>query len=231
MLIFIDKKAPPPAKKNLTKWGKVVEFETSGIVYDAISGHPDIFIFQWPGGLVVSPDLPEKYLQLLSGHDIITGSRNCGPKYPDTAPYNALYTSYGLLHNTRVSASEILSSHAKNIYCNQAYTRCNSIQAGDIILTSDKGIENILKKENIPVFHISPERVLLEGFKHGFFGGCCGIFGNTFFVCGSLTYLDEGEKVYEIITSQGFQIVELYPGPPRDVGGIFLFKIQGNAEF
>ena len=223
MLIFIDKKAPDQAKKNLTKWGQVVEFETSGVVYDAISGHPDIFIFQWPGGLVVSPDLPEKYLQLLSGNDIITGSRNCGPKYPDTAPYNALYTSYGLLHNTRVSASEILLSHAKNIHCNQAYTRCNSIQAGDMIFTSDKGIENALKKENIPVLYIYPGKILLDGFDHGFFGGCCGISEKTFFICGDLSYLDKGGQLREILTSNGFQIEELYPGPPFDTGGIYFF--------
>jgi hypothetical protein len=221
MLIFIDKRAPLQAKKILAEWGRVVEFETSEVVYDAISGHPDIFIYQWPAGLIVSPDLPRKYLKLLSGHNITSGTKKCGPKYPDTAPYNALYTSFGLLHNTRVSASEVLSSHEKHIHCNQAYTRCSSIQVGDSILTSDKGIENILKKENIPVFYISSEKVILKGFAHGFFGGCCGITGNTFFICGSLAYLDVGEKVREIITSQGFQIVELYSGPPVDVGGIF----------
>ncbi len=221
MLIFIDKRAPVQAKKNLSEWGRVVEFETSGIVYDTISGHPDIFIYQWPGGLVVSPDLPQYYLELLSGHDIITGTKKCGPKYPDTAPYNALYTSFGLLHNTRISASEVLSSHGKQIHCNQAYTRCNAIEAGGTILTSDKGIENVLKSENIPVLYISPERVLLEGFQHGFFGGCCGIFGNTFFICGSLAYLDEGGKLREILMSNGLQINELYPGAPMDIGGIF----------
>ena len=221
MLIFIDKKAPTPAKKNLTKWGKVVEFETSGVVYDAISGHPDIFFYQWPGGLIVSPDLPQHYLELLSGQNIIMGTKRCGTKYPDTAPYNALYTSFGLLHNTRVSSSEILSTHKKQIHCIQAYTRCNAIEAGGTILTSDKGIESVLKKENIPVFYISHERVLLEGFKHGFFGGCCGISGNTFFTCGSLAYLDEGPQLHEILISKGFQIKELYPGPLIDVGGIF----------
>ncbi|MBW6480367.1 MAG: hypothetical protein K0B37_13150 [Bacteroidales bacterium] len=221
MLIFIDKRAPLQAKENLARWGQVIEFETTGIVYNAISGHPDIFIYQWPGGLVVSPDLPQKYLKLLSGYSIITGTRNCGIKYPDTAPYNALYTSYGLLHNTRISASEVLSSHEKRIHCNQAYTRCNTIQAGDFILTSDKGIENILKKENIPVFYICPEKILLEGFTHGFFGGCCGISGNSFFICGNMKFFDEEDKLRDIIASQGFKIEELYHGPPVDVGGIF----------
>jgi hypothetical protein len=220
MLIFIDKRAPDQAKKKLLHWGRVVEFETNGIVYNAISGHPDIFMYQWPGGLVVSPDLPQHYLELLSGYDIITGTKRCGMKYPDTAPYNALYTPYGLLHNVHISASEILSTHKKHIHCSQAYTRCNTIQVGDVILTSDKGIENILKMENIPVFYISPEKILLEGFRHGFFGGCCGISGNSFFICGSLKYFEEGDKLHDLITSQGFRIEELYQGPPVDVGGI-----------
>lgn len=223
MLIFIDKRAPDQAKKKLLHWGRVVEFETNGIVYDAISGHPDIFMYQWPGGLVVSPDLPQQYLELLSGNDIIMGTKRCGVKYPDTAPYNALYTSYGLLHSMHVSAPEILSTHKKHIHCSQAYTRCNAIQVGDVILTSDKGIENNLHRENIPVFYVSPEKVLLEGFKHGFFGGCCGILQKTFFICGKLEYLDNGDKLREVIALQGFQIEELHQGQPVDVGGIFFF--------
>lgn len=225
MLIFLDKRAPLQVRRSLEKWGTVIDFETDGIVYDAISGHPDIFIFQSPGGAVVSPDLPERYIDVLRAHKVknVTGSKNCGWKYPDTAPYNALYTSYGILHNTIVTAPEIKEKHTNLVHCNQAYTRCNTIQAGDLIITSDKGIEKVLQDKNIPVIYVNPENILLPGFGNGFFGGCCGVKDNTLFVCGSISFLEEEEILRTRLTQLNISITELYKGPLVDVGGIFFF--------
>lgn len=224
-LIFLDKKAPLQARKSLENWGTVVDFETKGIVYDAISGHPDIFMFQWPGGVVVSPDLPEGYIHALEekNANIIAGSRKCGKKFPDTAYYNALYTSYGILHNTRLTTPEISRVHEDLIHCNQAYSRCNAIQAGDFIISSDKGIEKTLKHNNIPVIYVNPENIILPGFSNGFFGGCCGIINNTLFVCGSISFLEEEHILRARLAEQNINIIELYDGPPFDVGGIFFF--------
>ena len=223
ILIFLDKKAPLQARRSLEKRGTVIDFETDGIVYDSISGHPDIFMFQWPGGVVVSPDLPEKYTDVLQkkNANIVTGSIKNGRKYPDTAHYNALYTSYGILHNTRLTTPEIRQAHKNLIHCNQAYTRCNAIQAGDLIITSDRGIEEALKNNNIPVIYVNPDNIILPGFRNGFFGGCCGIIDNTLFVCGSISFLEEEHTMRARLTEQNISIIELYDGPPFDVGGIF----------
>ena len=70
MLIIVDKKIPGKAKEKLSAsfpvrqvGGNILELETEGIVYPAISGHPDIFFCKTPQMLVVSPSLPNKYLQ------------------------------------------------------------------------------------------------------------------------------------------------------------------------
>ncbi len=65
MLIIVDKKIPAEAKEKLSAYGTLLELETEGIVYPAISGHPDIFFCKTPQTLIVSPSLPEKYIHKL----------------------------------------------------------------------------------------------------------------------------------------------------------------------
>jgi hypothetical protein len=226
MLILIDKKAPDEVKHKLSEYGRVVFLETSGIVYDAISGHPDIFIFQHPGGLVTAPCLPGviKNELMKTSIPVTTGDQILGAKYPETAIYNSLYTSYGVLHNTTVSDPKILESHHEAIHCSQAYTRCNAIQVGDIIITSDKGIEKTLLQKNIPAYYVDPQGIVLHGFNNGFFGGCCGIHENKLFICGSLKHLKKGINIRKLADDENFDIIELYPGPLMDVGGIFFIE-------
>jgi hypothetical protein len=228
MLILIDKRVPEEVKHHLSEYGRVVFLETSGIVYDSISGHPDIFIFQHPGGLVIAPCLPGdiKNELMKTGIPVIIGDQVLGAKYPETAFYNALYTSYGVLHNTIVSDPKILNSHQNTIHCRQAYTRCNAIQIGNIIITSDRGIEKTLIQKNIPVFYVEPEGIVLQGFTNGFFGGCCGVHENKLFICGSLKHLKKGNNIRKIANDKNFEIIELYPGPLLDVGGIFFIDNQ-----
>ncbi len=60
MLIIVDKKIPWEAKDKLSVSGTVLELETEGIVYPAISGHPDIFFCKTPQMLVISPKSSRK---------------------------------------------------------------------------------------------------------------------------------------------------------------------------
>jgi len=71
------------------------------------------------------------------------------------------------------------------------------------------------------VLYVSPESILLEGFPHGFFGGCCGVWEDKVFVNGSLSLHPDGEKIREFLVSLGYEIVELNEGPLTDVGSIF----------
>ena len=67
---------------------------------------------------------------------------------------------------------------------------------------------------------ISPHGILLEGFPHGFFGGCCGIWKDKVFINGSLDHFPEGEKVRQYLKDLGYEVVELYDGPLTDAGSI-----------
>jgi hypothetical protein len=76
MLIIADRRIPAEAKEKLSAVGTLLELETEGIVYPAISGHPDIFFCKTPEMLIVHPDLPEYYFEQLRKYQIqfITGN-------------------------------------------------------------------------------------------------------------------------------------------------------------
>jgi hypothetical protein len=226
MLIIADKRLPEPAKKVLSQSGKLIEIESSGIVYDAISGHPDIFFCQCETKLLAAPNTSHIIIDQLIENNInwFHGRKTLLGKYPETAHYNAVVTENLLIHNLKITDPEILkiSENKEHIHVEQGYTRCNLISLNERgFITSDKGIESVLANSGRNVFFVDPSEILLPGFKNGFFGGCCGIKGNQLFVAGSLLFLNNGDQIKAFAENCGFEIIELYDGPLIDGGGIF----------
>ncbi len=223
MLILCDSKMPSVAKTGLAMYGEVVEFATEGITYDAISGHPDIFFCKTPGGLVVAPNLSEKYFSILDQNAIkyTKGSLPVGKKYPLSARYNSLVTEKYIIQNSEIADPVIaeLNPAYKIIPVKQGYVQCNLLALpNDTFITSDRGIEKSLKQHDLEVLFVDPSCVQLDGFEHGFFGGACGINKSKIFVCGSLSFFAEYQAVVKFIEKAGVQIVELNEGRPLDIG-------------
>ena len=83
------------------------------------------------------------------------------------------------------------------------------------------------------VFHHTPKKnglnclltekgsVILEGYKEGFIGGCCGMIApDLLAVAGSLEYHKSGRDIIMFCRKYGVNIAELYDGPLLDIGGI-----------
>lgn len=226
-LIIIDKKIPEEAKIKLSGYGDLLELETIGITYDAISGHPDIFFSVLNNDLIVAPNLPQKFREALKKHGISyhLGEQTVGKKYPESSIYNIVSTSQFLIHNLKHTdlAVKDLAMGLDQIHVEQAYTRCNLIALkNERFITSDKGIEKALKKHSLEVFYANPDGIILPGFKNGFIGGCTGISGNQLFLIGSLHHYSLGDKLRKQINAWGYEVVELYNGPVFD-GGSVLF--------
>lgn len=227
MLILVDKKIPEQALKSLEKRGEVVLFETKGITYDAISGHPDIFFCQSPCGLIVAPNTPDKYLNILKSKKIkfTFGNNNIECKYPFTSFYNALVTSQNIVHNRKYTDNKILELNKNKRFTNvnQSYSRCSCVYVNGLYLTSDMGIYKAITAEGFSAYYIRPDSIVLSGFKHGFWGGCCGVYNNQLFVSGNLNYLFREDK-QKLCGNSNLDIVELYSGPLYDVGGILFIE-------
>lgn len=229
MLILLDRKMPEAAKEKLAAYGQIVEFATEGITYEAISGHPDIFFCPTPAGLIVAPNLPEKYFSILDQNNIhyIKGSLPVGREYPETARYNSLVTDKFIIQNARSCDPVIrnLNKEHEIIETKQGYVRCNLIALpNETFITSDRGIEKSLNQRSLEVLFVDPTCVKLDGFERGFFGGACGLHDNTLFVCGSLKYFKEKKFIESFVARAGISIIELYDGPPVDVGTILFLK-------
>lgn len=225
MLIIADHRLPEEAKSKLRKEGELLEFKTPGVVYDAISGHPDIFMCQTSQQLILSPQTPREIVESLTKHSIkfTFGRKNTGFNHPETSHYNAVVAGEFLIHNLKFTDTEILqtSDNSKRIHINQGYTGCNLLPLGkNHFITSDEGIYKTLKSR-FNILYVSPKGILLKNFEHGFIGGTAGFLDNKVFFAGSLKHFPEGNRVSGFLHDLDFDIIELCDGPLIDGGGIF----------
>jgi hypothetical protein len=238
MLIIVDKKIPREAKDKLSAICNLLELETEGIVYSAISGHPDIFFCKTPQVLVLSPNLPENYLdkirQLNISFIIGNPSSILHPppptlQYPESVRYNAAVNEHYLVHRVEFTDPIILQTcHTqKKVPVKQAYTRCNLLLLkDDHYLTSDQGIHKNLKRTGLVGICVSPEGIVLPGFPNGFIGGAMGLLNDNVYITGSLSHYPEGQAVKEFLEALKYEIVELYAGPLFDGGGILFMNYK-----
>ncbi|MFZ4740233.1 MAG: DUF6873 family GME fold protein [Bacteroidales bacterium] len=231
MYIIIDYKIPNEAKINLAEYGQLIEFKTEGITYDAISSHPDIFCCQTSDKFIVAPNTPTYLIDFFQTNKIehTIGKKEVGIKYPQSSHYNAVVTDRFLIHNLKQTDEKIVESCSfKTILSvNQGYTRCNLISLGqNNFITSDKGIYNQLQTQHdIKIKYVNPDKILLPDVNNGFFGGCCGISRDKFFIIGNLKYFVDSLSIKEFATSLGLKIVELYDGPLYDGGSILFIDV------
>ncbi|MBN1339368.1 MAG: hypothetical protein JXA03_08595 [Bacteroidales bacterium] len=225
MPAIVSKNIPGKAIVNLAGFTEVILFETRGIVYDAIACHPDVFFCQAGEKMIYSPLLPQIIINRLTSLDIplLEGQSGPGKKYPETAAFNAVCTGDALIHNLMATDGRILSEahHLQQIHVEQGYCRCNLLFTDQrSYITSDRGIHLKLEREGFSGLYVDPRGILLPGFGHGFFGGACGISGDTVYFTGSLGQYPEGKKAASFLESHGLKIVELCTGPLFDGGGI-----------
>ncbi|HZK06798.1 MAG TPA: hypothetical protein VFC92_01225 [Bacteroidales bacterium] len=230
MLIIVDAKIPAMAKVALSAMGQLLELATDGIVYPAISGHPDIFFCRAGQELVVAPDLPAHYLETLLSHGIKTifGDSPLGMKYPATAHYNAVVTNKYLIHHPAITDRAItdLCINKNVLAVKQGYTRCNLMMVGEkYALTSDPGIGRILEQAGIETLFVDPRQVRLPGFGNGFFGGCCGILHDTLYVLAGQESFAQSAEIEVFAADAGYKTHWLTAGvAPFDGGGIFFIE-------
>jgi hypothetical protein len=225
MLIIADKKIPAEAKEKLSAYGTLLELETEGIVYPAISGHSDIFFCKTPQTLIVSPSLPEKYIHKLQEQQVqfIPGNQASSIQHPASVYYNAAVNNRYLVHRLEFTDPVVLQHcHTlKKIPVKQGYTRCNLLLLkNDHYITSDAGIHKNLARAGLNGIFVAPTGIILPGFPNGFIGGAMGLVDDTIFVIGSLIHYDEGNDVRKFLEDLDYTIVELYDGPLFDAGGI-----------
>ena len=226
MFIIVDERMPVAAMRRLAEYGTVIEFPVHEHVFSPISAHPDVFITQLGHELVVAPNVNTAFVELLNEKKIQStfGLRQIGSEHPDTTGYNVVITDTHIIQNPKYTDSSVLERCANKISIDvkQAYARCSAIHVGrNRFITSDMSIYTALSDAAMDVLLVKTDSIQLLGLKYGLFGGCCGFYENTLFICGSLNNYADSEKVRIFTQERGISIVELYEGALVDVGGLF----------
>ncbi len=216
----------PEALDTLEKIATPILFSSKDIAYPSLSGHIDVFLFQHNNTLVAAPNTPSFYLSLFDTHNIgyIFGEtpitvNNC-------TAYNVAANNSIALHNFKHTDSVVIKTikHLNQINCSQAYSRCSTLLLENAAITSDKGIEKALIKNNIDTLYVNQKDILLPGHTMGCFGGCCGTTDNTVVINGNLDHHSQGNEIRQFIAKNGYNIIELSNTALLDVGSIFFVK-------
>jgi hypothetical protein len=225
MLFIASQNIAPPALRKLEKLGQVILFMTKGVTYPAIAGHPDIFFCMTDMELIASRAVPENVLRQLedAGVELVLSAGIPQTSYPGSALFNAVVTDRYLIHRTDITDISIKNRclEKQHIHVNQAYTRCNLLIPDErLYITSDAGILKALEQAGIHTLYINPETILLAGFRHGFFGGCCGIWRDKLLVHGSIKDLQGRKEILNMLEKIHIEVIELVDGPLTDIGSI-----------
>ena len=227
MWAIIDSRAPKEAIEKLKETFDVLEFQSKGITYEEVSGHPDIFIFQDENQLIIAPNSPKELIDFLNKHKVnfTLGKKEVGTELNNSTQYNCITTKNHLFHKKGFTDEAILKTHNNKEFVNlpQAYTRCSLTKLNENnFITSDVGIQKELKNQGFNTLLVNPKNIKLPGYPYGFFGGTNGIYKNNFYLIGSLDHIENSKVISEFIIKNKLNLIELYDGPLYDGGGIFM---------
>lgn len=227
MLAIIDYRSSKIAIENLAKFAnEILLFKSKNITYESISCHPDIFIYQDSENFIIAPNSPVELFNFLKKYNLKfqIGNANVGDDFKNSVLFNCVSSNDLFLHKIKHTDDSILNvnSHKKFINIPQAYTRCSMLHIGNnVFITSDKGIENVLKNNNLECFYFSPTEIKIIEHKNGFLGGTCGIFQNKIFFNGNIFKHKNGLEFANFLEKNQLEIVCLHNDFLYDGGGIF----------
>lgn len=196
---------------------------------EPVDGHPDMVMhpvdFQT---FVVAPNVYDYYRNVLEDKSIkvIKGGKTLSRNYPEDIAYNVARIGRYAVHNTK-HTDQVLKYYLEEagiefIHVNQGYTKCSVAALGDNkALTSDLTLHEKLKSYNIDCMYINPEVVRLEGYNHGFIGGCAGLINEEIFLStGKIHDKNILNSLKKFIKSAGYIYEEASSGQIIDLGSL-----------
>ncbi|MDO5303313.1 MAG: hypothetical protein Q4E84_05365 [Clostridia bacterium] len=215
MKAYISKKANNNLRKYLDDLGYTpVSVATEGIVYDAVSCHPDIFMCKLGAG----DDAPIVFAE----------EKEIGYEYPGDIAFNAACTGKYFIHNLKYTNPRLLKKARELgmtlVNVRQGYSKCSIVIIDEkSIITYDKGIaKSCAQYEDLAVLLVEPGHCVLESFDTGFLGGCSGRACNKVIFNGNLESHPDFEKIKAFIESRGLECVWFSEFKLTDIGSIII---------
>ena len=162
----------------------------------------------------------------LSKYKTVRCENSVGKNYPENAILNFLYLNNKLYGKASAIDNSIREYCLKNCIeirnVNQGYAGCSTLVVNNkAVVTSDISIEKALKNDGAEVLLISPGHIRLEGFDHGFIGGCSGTIDKKVFFLGNLHDHPDCDRIISFISRHDAEYEILCEDIPlTDIGGI-----------
>lgn len=224
---FVDYRISKEEKYNLESLGcTVITCPPSPLLYEAISGHPDILVHLISNKkVIVHKDIDFNFIQLLENLNLEIHYSLDALK--DTYPYDIILNAVNLkdyfIHNLKFTDKNLLNNLSKKklINVNQGYTKCSTaIIKDNAIITSDTSIYQALKNEPIDVLLLPSGDIILPGLDYGFIGGTCGKVDDKIVFYGTLEKYKYGDLVLDFLKKHQMIPFYLSDTPLIDRGSI-----------
>ncbi|MGH4124876.1 MAG: DUF6873 family GME fold protein [Clostridium sp.] len=199
----------------------------SNLLYDAVSGHPDMLMHILGHSIMVHKDMDNKFIRELDllNYKVYKSNSTLQIKYPYNISLNALCIGNLFVHSTNYTDTNLLSlfKSKKIINVKQGYTKCSTcIVNNHAIITSDVSIAKALSFEKIDVLLVPPGDILLPGLNYGFVGGATGLIeDNVLAFYGHLDNYLYGKEVLKFLNKHKVEPAFLRNGKLVDRGSIF----------
>lgn len=233
-LALVDGRVPYDIEKSLAdKKIRLIKTKKIKELYDAISYHPDIMLCHvGENEIVAAPNIPESVIYSLEneGFKIIYGKKVLSGKYPLDIPYNvALFGKHAVCnmkHADDVLLDVLTGKGYKIINVNQGYAKCSiSIINADALVTSDRGIHNILSENNFKSLLITPGHIRLFEMNYGFIGGAAGrISSSDIAFLGDVNLHPDATKINNFLNDNNKQPISLGKNQMIDLGTLIPLK-------
>lgn len=233
MYAFTDYRITDEEILNLSKLNiEVIKIPKCNRVYEAINGHPDIQINVLKNStnnkLIVHKDISEDFRNILEEKNIkyIVSEKSLERSYPSDIILNALILKDYFIHTLAYTDENLFNSQISKINVNvpQGYTKCSVLPINEnALITSDKGIYNVLKEYDFDILLLPPGDILLPSLDYGFIGGTGGMISNNriaFF--GELDYYKYGNEVKSFLSRHGVSPIYLKKGKLIDRGSLIV---------
>ena len=220
---------------NLIKLGvtpvKLRGFERFGKTCP-LSYHPDMFCFNLEGNKwIFYEEIYEINKNIIDklNLDIITAENPVSCEYPFDVGLNAAMFGVHLICNVRHTNQKIIeyaNQTGKNIIdVKQGYAKCSVCVAGEnSIITSDGAIYKKAVSNNIDALLIESGHINLDGYNHGFIGGCSGLISkNKLVFTGNIELHPNYSDIKRFCWGRGVETVSLSQKKLYDYGSLLKF--------
>ena len=152
--LLIDSRVRKVEYEYLSKYFDVIKIPLSDDVYEEISGHSDIFYCRLHDKIICAPNAP------IIEKEFIVGKNLVGRTYPYDVSYNACQIGDFIIGSQYTD-----SMISTNITVKQGYTKCSiCVTSKNSCITSDRGIDKILKENGINSAFIEENNIKLFQF-------------------------------------------------------------------